>query len=84
MLKFDRGSRYMRPDVKEIAGLPREAKGGNWDTALSSTRMSLSSSPTSEPEVALGTTSGTAGKGVAFVGTTRLTLISDGRASKDC
>jgi hypothetical protein len=30
MLKFEHGSKYTRPDVKERAGLPRDAKGGNW------------------------------------------------------
>jgi len=34
MLKFDRGSKYTRPDVKERAGLSRGAKGGNWDTGV--------------------------------------------------
>jgi hypothetical protein len=32
MLTFERGAKYKRPDVKEQAGLPRAAKGGNWDT----------------------------------------------------
>ena len=31
MLSFERGAKYTRPDVKERAGLPRNAKGGNWD-----------------------------------------------------
>jgi len=34
MLNFSRGSHYSRPDVKERAGLPRLAKGGNWDTGV--------------------------------------------------
>jgi 5-methylcytosine-specific restriction enzyme A len=34
MLKFERGRMYTRPDVKERAGLPRDAKGGNWDTGV--------------------------------------------------
>jgi 5-methylcytosine-specific restriction protein A len=34
MLRFDRGSKYTRPDVKERAGLSRDAKGGNWDTGV--------------------------------------------------
>jgi len=34
MLTFDRGRTYSRPDVKERAGLPRAAKGGNWDTGV--------------------------------------------------
>ena len=34
MLKFRRGATYRRPDVKERAGLPRDAKGGNWDTGV--------------------------------------------------
>jgi 5-methylcytosine-specific restriction protein A len=34
MLRFDRGSKYTRPDVKERAGLSRDAKGGNWDTGI--------------------------------------------------
>ncbi len=34
MLTFERGSKYTRPDVKALAGLPRDAKGGNWDTGV--------------------------------------------------
>ena len=34
MLNFTRGATYSRPDVKERAGLPRDAKGGNWDTGV--------------------------------------------------
>ena len=34
MLTFERGAKYKRPDVKERAGLPRDAKGGNWDTGV--------------------------------------------------
>ena len=34
MLTFERGAKYKRPDVKERAGLPRNAKGGNWDTGV--------------------------------------------------
>lgn len=34
MLTFERGAQYTRPDVKERAGLPRDAKGGNWDTGV--------------------------------------------------
>ena len=34
MLKFRRGTTYRRPDVKEQASLPRDAKGGNWDTGI--------------------------------------------------
>ena len=34
MLTFERGAKYTRPDVKEKAGLPRNAKGGNWDTGI--------------------------------------------------
>lgn len=34
MLTFERGTKYRRPDVKERAGLPRKAKGGNWDTGV--------------------------------------------------
>lgn len=34
MLTFEFGSKYTRPDVKERAGLPRDAKGGNWDTGV--------------------------------------------------
>ena len=34
MLTFERGAKYTRPDVKERAGRPREAKGGNWDTGV--------------------------------------------------
>jgi len=34
VLTFERGVTYRRPDVKERAGLPRTAKGGNWDTGV--------------------------------------------------
>ena len=34
MLTFSRATTYGRPDVKERAGLPRDAKGGNWDTGV--------------------------------------------------
>jgi 5-methylcytosine-specific restriction protein A len=34
MLSFERGRKYSRPDVKQTAGLPRDAKGGNWDTGV--------------------------------------------------
>jgi 5-methylcytosine-specific restriction enzyme A len=34
MLTFERGAKYTRPDVKERVGLPRMAKGGNWDTGI--------------------------------------------------
>ena len=34
MLIFDPGAKYSRADVKELSGLPREAKGGNWDTGI--------------------------------------------------
>lgn len=34
MLIFEPGAEYTRADVKEIAGLPRNAKGGNWDTGV--------------------------------------------------
>lgn len=34
MLTFERGSKYTRPDVKEKAGLSRDAKGGIWDTGV--------------------------------------------------
>ena len=34
MLRFDPGSKYSRADVKDIAGLTRDAKGGNWDTGI--------------------------------------------------
>ena len=34
MLTFVPQSKYTRADVKERAGLPRDAKGGNWDTGI--------------------------------------------------
>ncbi len=34
MLTFEPGRKYSRPDVKAQAGLPRDAKGGNWDTGV--------------------------------------------------
>ena len=34
MLTFELGASYSRADVKEMAGLSRGAKGGNWDTGV--------------------------------------------------
>ena len=34
MLTFESGRKYTRPDVRERAGLPRDAKGGHWDTGV--------------------------------------------------
>ena len=34
MLTFEPCRKYTRPDVKELAGLPRNAKGGIWDTGI--------------------------------------------------
>ena len=34
MLTFERGAKYTRPDVKERAGLPRNTRGGAWDTGV--------------------------------------------------
>ena len=34
MLNFKIGSKYSRPDVKELAGVGRNAKGGPWDTGI--------------------------------------------------
>jgi 5-methylcytosine-specific restriction enzyme A len=34
VLTFERGVKYTRSKVKERAGLPRTAKGGNWDTGV--------------------------------------------------
>src|SRR5437588_4692996 len=34
MLNFEHNRRYSRSDVKELAGLSREAKGGPWDTGI--------------------------------------------------
>lgn len=34
MLSFERGAKYTRPDVKQRAGLRRDAKGGHWDTGI--------------------------------------------------
>ena len=34
MLNFEPGNTYSRADVKELAGLGRNAKGGNWDTGV--------------------------------------------------
>lgn len=34
MVTFERGAKYTRSEVKERAGLSREAKGGNWDTGV--------------------------------------------------
>ena len=33
-LSFEPGRRYSRADVKELAGVPRDAKGGPWDTGI--------------------------------------------------
>lgn len=34
MLSFTPGSKYTRADIKEQAGLSRDAKGGHWDTGI--------------------------------------------------
>ena len=34
MLIFEPGKKYSRADLKEMAGLPRTAKGGQWDTGI--------------------------------------------------
>lgn len=34
MLRFERGSKYTRPDIRERIGLSRRAKGGSWDTGI--------------------------------------------------
>ena len=34
MLHFEIGRKYLRAEVKELAGLPRNAKGGPWDTGV--------------------------------------------------
>ena len=34
MMRLDPGAKYSRADVKEISGLSRDAKGGNWDTGI--------------------------------------------------
>jgi hypothetical protein len=34
MMTFERGAKYTRPDVKERAGLRRDAQGGPWDTGI--------------------------------------------------
>ena len=34
MLSFEIGSKYSRADVKELAGMGRNAKGGPWDTGI--------------------------------------------------
>ena len=34
MLGFETDKKYRRADVKELAGLPRDSKGGNWDTGI--------------------------------------------------
>ncbi len=34
MLSFVVGHKYSRPDVREVAGLVRTAKGGEWDTGI--------------------------------------------------
>jgi 5-methylcytosine-specific restriction protein A len=34
MLTLERGRKYSRPDLKALAGLRRDAKGGNWDTGV--------------------------------------------------
>ena len=34
MLTFERGSKYTRPDIKEVAGIPRDTKGGPWHTGI--------------------------------------------------
>lgn len=83
MLTFERGSKYTRPDVKERAGLLRDAKGGNWDTGVVQHENEFLIS-TSGPRAARGTTMGTAGREAAFAGTTKPGLISGGKASRSC
>ena len=34
MLRFEIGHKYSRADIKELAGLDRNAKGGPWDTGI--------------------------------------------------
>ena len=34
MLHFEIGKKYSRPDIKELAGVRRNAKGGPWDTGI--------------------------------------------------
>jgi 5-methylcytosine-specific restriction enzyme A len=34
VLTFERRAKYTRPEVKARAGLPRDSKGGNWDTGV--------------------------------------------------
>ena len=34
MLSFQPGGKYHRADIKELAGLRRDAKGGPWDTGI--------------------------------------------------
>ena len=41
MLTFEPGVKYSRPEVKELAGLPRGSKGGNWDTGTGPLPLSL-------------------------------------------
>jgi len=34
VLNFERGHKYKRADIKMRAGLPRDQRGGNWDTGI--------------------------------------------------
>ena len=34
MLEFESGRKYKRADVKELSGLARDAKGGNYGTGI--------------------------------------------------
>ena len=34
MLRFEVGKKYSRADIKELAGVGRNAKGGPWDTGI--------------------------------------------------
>lgn len=33
-MEFIPGNEYSRPDIKQAAGLGRDAKGGDWDTGI--------------------------------------------------
>ena len=84
MLTFERGVKYRRPDVKERAGLPRAAKGGNWDTGVVEHENEFIIFTNVGTRGGRGTIMGTVGKETACVGTTRLAHISAGPASRNC
>lgn len=71
MLDFEIGANYTRADVKEIAGLSRDAKGGNWDTGIVEHQSEFLIFANVGSVGRTGTITTTDGKETLSVGTTR-------------